>query len=317
MFLLVLALCAFAGPPSCSEWQTVFYSRTVTSASGAWSLHFEPHVTNGYRGADYRMTARQSDGSTRVVWEGRREFTLRDPIVDERGWVYGWAVVRGPIARPEEAGTLRVLALDEAGASRLDERTPQEVHGGGCSMPGPSGPFADRFTYSPRIAGLIRIPSDDRLIARVGGYSEEWWVYDPTAGKRTTAFSPFPDEPRKASTHVQFTLLVRETSLVLAHASCITWNSRSSTEEGFRESWALFDLEGKRVWSLDDIDNPHIADFDAYLAWERALTNRLTSSAPCRFSFFMSRTHETVVKRVRAGDPGEWFVEDAPLEPVK
>jgi hypothetical protein len=312
MFIPLLALSLLTSPSFGSEWQSVFPSRTVASQSGAWSLYFEPHMTNGLRGADYRMTTKTSDGSNPIAWKGRREFTLRDPIVTDRGWAYGWAIVHGPgeDARAK-GGTVRIVALDAGGKTIVEDRIEEVPPGFGCM--GPAG--------GPWVLGLVPLEADNALMAFVNmtertHFEEDVWVYDLDSGKRSATFTPFPSV-RTGPSADQITRLfdvvaIRETPLVLVHGMRKKYPSGNDGKLGFCERWALFDTGGVRVWQFDDVDDPRVEAYSQADEIKRSLKPRLRSDTTETFSFWMHRTETAVSKQVRKGDDGHWIVEDAP-----
>lgn len=310
MLPLVLAFLAVTGAPMRSEGQTVFPARTVTSPARGYSLYFEPHVTNGLRGADYRMTETGAS-STSIAWKGRREFTLRDPIVTDRGWTYGWAIVHGP-GENEHApgGVVHLVAIDAQGRTAVDERIDEVPRGTGCM--GPAG--------GPWILHVVPNEAADALVVILNmternGFDEEVWVLDLSTGKRIAAFTPFPsvhdDRCTSEITRLADVTCVRDTPLVLVHATRIRLTCPDGGTFGFSERWAVYDTHGKRVWALDDVEDPRVSEYQKALEIRRQLKPEVTSDRPGVIAFRMQRTKERVTLQARRTDDGAWIVEAA------
>lgn len=288
---------ASEGPPP------VLNPRTYVSPSGAWRLLVDPNTMYGQGAGNYRLT--QHD---KVVWEGERDFTLWEAGVTDDGIVAGYAYSHGWRGFPPEAardkvkrsdwnGDFRVLIIDPAGKSRLDERQ-KRAH--------------SQFMHSPPqplASGMFIDGENDRFVLRMADSDQNdristWRVYRMSDGKRLGDL-----QPRKHLSGVghfcdDFAARpVRGTPLTLVH-----WWLFDEKPSG---KFTLLDGAGRPVWTRDLPDDYAIpGDQPAEWRLRDAISETgaiLRCDEPRRFELWHVRDRQRVTYEVRER-AGKWDV---------
>lgn len=254
------------------DWPPTLDPTLHHSPSGEYSLLVDPGDRYGRGGATYRLTCRD-----REVWSRPLPFTLWEACVSDAGMVGGYGYTHGPQGMAPGGGYGRgpgemfVVALDAQGQPSLHERALRCL-----SLIVDGDP-------EPSVYGLLPDLEHDRFILRVHEpgsrwRDENWWIYLLSSGRLLARYSPMerlPDEtgvcwitaacPVSGTplTLVQFRLDYRAD---LGWPWWLPWSHPSRRPLELlglcRESrlpdrhlkavrFALFDLEGRVVWTRD------------------------------------------------------------------
>lgn len=307
---LLLATALDSPPPS----GPAFLPSKVSSSNG-WELSIRPFNTDGLHGAEYVLRAPAEKSGVewggaeprKIAWQGSRIWTLRYPIVSDRGWTYGSAIVNPSAASLRDSGTTYILALDAEGTVRIEDHFPDSRSG-------------------PWVGPLVPIEDFNTLVARVGHgqphpTQQDLWFYDFEGKKRASCetFGLVRDDTGYPTAYTITTdvIAVRGEPLVLLHG--VQHFSDVAYEwSGACDRWALVDLNGVRVWSLDDAKDPRLSDRKMKGKTLERRRNNVTSSKTGEFETIALRTNERVVYAVSL-DPttNQWSVMEKSRVPMK
>ena len=299
------------------------------SPASKYTLHMKPLHRNGQYGAVYKMV---SDG--KVVWSGQHDYTLRQIVVTDKGFVVGFAYsllgdrALDPSAPDELAWNfpdyLCLVIIDPQGNELLKDVALR------C-LPMPLPNIYGFVPARPFAMQLIVDSENDRVVVQVGEWEKGcvpdasreipfsppktiWKIYKLSSGRAVGRFDEYPlvGPPKvKGSLKgdgVVDAVPVPGTRLLLMHAvlqfgTSTTWGAR----------FILVDEQGRQVWTMDVPDDYTVRQA-IYGPWESMSQTHLRDNPailrvqdPGRFELRLFKSNKCVTFSVnREGD--KWAV---------
>jgi hypothetical protein len=268
--------------------------KTYRDRSGRYELAVDPSDLGG--------------SGKKERWSATFPFALSEAAVTASGMMVGYGYNR---PKDREFGELLVVILDADGKVRLND--PVKLEPG--PLPAPSGCMPPARAVA---IGLVVDETHDRLIVRIAGMPsrefESWWIYrlstTTAIGKQDLSKLWQDTEPYR---HVSAIRPIPGTPLTLVHA--VRHVSRLATRT-FGATFALVDLQGRLVWSLE-------LPYD-YMASDGETGKKLTESlqegrfilqsGPREFGVFFAAASQRVSFSVTHGASG-WTVKETARTP--
>ncbi len=295
--MLTLTALLLTAVPSAQRYVPPLQPRTYASESGAWSVHLDP--TSHHGEGEGRYVATHAD---RTAWSDTLPFTFQDAVLDDSGWLAGYAYTHGLAGLDGEPGDLVVALVSPTGEvvwSDATERRPsRDLHA----------------APEPTVVGLVLDAGHERFLLRLPGRSfawsvEEWRAHDLRTGRRIAAFVPAELAGRTAD-EAPRVVAVRALPGAALYA-CYGQRTRYDRDPA-REDLVLdlIDLEGRPVASV--VHPGELAALDTLEQWsvhEQILRHGLAPAGPGRLSVWLPDAGQRVAYELAERGDGRDLVE--------
>ena len=299
------------------------------SPAGKYTLHMKPLHRTGQYAAVYKMVS-----GGKVVWSGQRDYTLRQIVVIDKGFVVGFAysLLEQRAANPPGPDELAypdpdyfcLVIIDPQGNELLKDVALR------C-LPMPLPNIYGFVPARPFAMQLIVDPENDRVVVQVGEWEKGcvpdasreipfsppktiWKIYKLSTGR---AIGRFDEHPLVGPPKVKGSLkgdgvvdavVVPGTPLLLMHAVLQFGTSRT-----WAARFILVDEQGRQVWTMD-VPDDYTGREAIYGPWESMSQTHLRDNPailrvqdPGRFHLRLFKRNERVTFSVsRAKD--KWIV---------